>query len=257
MFETLDTYSIKRLPLDTDADHLKTHDTPSNSLDRDMLISVTNSYLMAYASDQYLFKVDHELGVHFINALKRVLPKKQQYIYVAYTDSFKASQLCRMVQDIWAFPNKRKEKQYNWEMLKAINDLNNTYLVKLPIRIKQTNANWIQSFADPYYATEKLDWYQAQITNEIDKQDIALKNYRIKPISSTKVKSLSSKKETAGETVKAIEFNQRLMKFYKKLKHTGDSIQMREEAQRLKHERGMIDHHMDVPGALTDLLIKE
>lgn len=257
MFETLDTYSIKRLPLDTDADHLKKYDTPSSSLDRDMLIGVTNSYLMAYASDQYLFKVDRELGVHFINALKRVLPNKQQYIYVAYTDSFKTNQLCRMVQEIWAFPNKRKEKQYNWEMLKAINDLGHTYLVKLPIRINQTNDNWMQSFVDPYYATEKLDWYQKKVTNEIDSQSIILKNYRIKPISSAKVKSLSSKKETIGETVKAIEFNQRLMKFYKKLKHYGDSLQMSEEAQRLKHERGMIDHHMDVPGALTDLLIKE
>lgn len=257
MFETLDSYSIKRLPIDTDTDHLKNDPSPSSDIDHDMLIGIVNSYLMSYASTEYLFKVNRQIGANFIEALKRALPKKRKVVYVAYTNTFKGIHLSRMMQNAWAFPNKTIAKEYTWQMLKEVEDVNNTHIVMLPTRVNEQKDNWREAFIDPYYNFERIDWQQKLIAKEMGSQPKRLVKYQIEPISSEKIREMAKHKATVGETVKAIEFNTRLMEYYKELNRFGGSKGLAEEGQRLRRERKMLDKHLDIPGAITDLLMKK
>lgn len=132
--------------------------TGSRTHESDMLIGLGNCYELVYASSHFLFHCNQSHGADFIKAVYNAVPEKTRYLYLLYTNTFHGMQLGRVMQALWAFPDKKTVLKYLGEMEEMCNEASHSHLIKLPIKPDFDAPNWIDQFIDPNYSNDKLNF---------------------------------------------------------------------------------------------------
>lgn len=152
--QTIDDYCLNRAFLPISSNDW----TGNRNYESDMLIGVGNCYELSYASSHFLFHCNQAHGMAFIRAAYSVVPKDTKYLYLLYTNNFHGMRLGRVMQALWAFPDKKTALKYLGEMEAMCSEASHSHLIKLPIEPDFDAPNWIDQFIDPNYSNDKLNF---------------------------------------------------------------------------------------------------
>lgn len=151
--KTLDDYNYMTKTVDLNTSNF----LGSVKGNRDMVADCTNCYQIAYANENYLFNCNHDAGRAVVRAIYNCLPKNRAVIYLLYTNTFRKTQLNRMVQDLWCFNKEKQAKKFYQEMKDQEKLVKHSHLIKLPLHPQLNAGDWSGQFVDPFYEKDKLN----------------------------------------------------------------------------------------------------
>lgn len=127
---------------------------PDRALYANLLIAEINDYDCANLSNQYLWHIDTPKGTATWNAVKAVIPPKNRYLFITYTNSLKGNRLIRMTQNVWAFPNMSVAEEYLPEMIADVLQVSHSHLLYIEL---DNQLNLQKQLLDYYYFDDYKD----------------------------------------------------------------------------------------------------
>ena len=242
-------HSIKRLFIPMNMLTFRPHQKSDGN--ESPIISAANSYEIAYAVNQYLFKADTELGQIFVQSIYKALPKDAKYLFVAYTNIFHPNHVGRMLQDIWVFKTRKEVDENLNDMRNSIKNIPFSHLKQLPIVVNFKMSYWINDFEDLNYFSDKFEIAKVKIQEQKLTQEQKNKHTLIvHKISPYFIKKAFSNPRTIHLGTKAVEYNERIETY---LTNRQNNKYTKEEALTLAksfhHEYTNFYYHLDLPSA--------
>lgn len=252
---TLETYSIKRNFLDIANDSLNVRRRHG---ERTMIISAANDYDVSYNNQDSLFRAGNDKGNRFIEALYETIPTKDKVIYLLYTNRFTVNHTSRMMQDLWAFPSQKEANKFIDEMTDMEKWVQNSHLIKLPVKLNFVGTKWIASLHDPHYADDRYKFVENYLANHSLSPHNDPYRYNVQLIDNKAIVEMAKHAELAGLALKATEYNERVKKYrIDVIQGKLNEKQQESISEQLHHEYKNFYHHVDITRPSSGLLVRK